>query len=212
MPRLSSIGRQAARAAASSRSCAAESSRLPMMAWAASATSSTRAATAPRLTRAAVMMPPASRRQADARADHRDVHLRARDKAEVGVARARRPGRQQERHDDLALAERQLAGPEHDVLDREVAPALGAGQARQRRRPRSGPARCRPPASRCRGCRREWRAPAPGSSRSGWRPPRRRATPARGGGCSLSSCARHRGSDPPAALLLGDRTGLRGSV
>src|SRR5512144_5246 len=57
VPRLSSIGRQAARAAASSRSWAAASSRLPTMAWAASETSSTRAATAPSETRAAVMMP-----------------------------------------------------------------------------------------------------------------------------------------------------------
>src|SRR5712691_10942270 len=61
VPRLSSMGRQTARAAASSRSCAGLSSRLPMMAWAASGTSRTRAATAPRLTRAAVMTPPPSR-------------------------------------------------------------------------------------------------------------------------------------------------------
>src|SRR5438093_4499406 len=57
VPRLSSIGRQAARAAASSRSCAGRSSRLPMMACAASGTSSTRAATAPSDTRAAVTVP-----------------------------------------------------------------------------------------------------------------------------------------------------------
>src|SRR5262249_33939046 len=57
VPRLSSIGRHAARAAASSLSCAARSSRLPMMACAASGTSSTRAATAPSDTRAAVTMP-----------------------------------------------------------------------------------------------------------------------------------------------------------
>src|SRR6266478_4465280 len=57
VPRLSSMGRQAARAAASSRSCAGASSRLPTMAWAASATSSTRAATAPSDTRAAVTRP-----------------------------------------------------------------------------------------------------------------------------------------------------------
>src|SRR5262249_37520174 len=57
VPRLSSIGRHAARAAASSLSCAGRSSRLPMMACAASGTSSTRAATAPRDTRAAVTVP-----------------------------------------------------------------------------------------------------------------------------------------------------------
>src|SRR5439155_10024526 len=61
VPRLSSMGRQAARAAASSRCCAASSSRLPMMACAAAGTSSTRAATAPSDTRAAVMVPPPSR-------------------------------------------------------------------------------------------------------------------------------------------------------
>src|ERR1700730_6525126 len=57
VPRLSSIGRQAARAAAESRSWAASSSRLPLIACAPSATSSPRAATAPRPTRAAVMVP-----------------------------------------------------------------------------------------------------------------------------------------------------------
>src|SRR2546426_2689973 len=57
VPRLSSIGRHAARAAASSLSCAARSSRLPMMACAASGTSSTRAATAPSDTRASVTVP-----------------------------------------------------------------------------------------------------------------------------------------------------------
>src|SRR6266566_3276796 len=57
VPRLSSIGRQAARAAAESRCCAASSSRLPMMACAAAGTSSTRAATAPSDTRAAVTVP-----------------------------------------------------------------------------------------------------------------------------------------------------------
>src|SRR5262245_34231662 len=60
VPRLSSIGRHAARAAASSRACAASSRRLPTIAWAASATSSTRAATAPSDTRAAVIVPAAS--------------------------------------------------------------------------------------------------------------------------------------------------------
>src|SRR5262245_6671598 len=57
VPRLSSIGRHAARAAASSRCCAASSSVLPMMARAASATSRTFSATAPSDTRAAVTVP-----------------------------------------------------------------------------------------------------------------------------------------------------------
>src|SRR5262249_22703752 len=60
VPRLSSMGRHAAPAAASSRACAASSSPLPMMACAAFVTRSTRAATAPRPTRAVVMMPLAS--------------------------------------------------------------------------------------------------------------------------------------------------------
>src|SRR6185436_6250928 len=60
VPRLSSIGAQAARAAASSRSCAGRSRRLPTMACAAAGTSNTRAATAPRDTRAAVIVPAAS--------------------------------------------------------------------------------------------------------------------------------------------------------
>ena len=82
----------------------------PTMAWAASGTSSTRAATAPSDTRAAVIVPAAVEGQAHARAHHGDVHLRARDEAQVGVARARRPGRQQEGDDDLALARARACG------------------------------------------------------------------------------------------------------
>src|SRR5215813_8939903 len=51
VPRLSSIGAQIALAAASSRSCASRSRRVPTMAVAASRTSSTRGATAPSDTR-----------------------------------------------------------------------------------------------------------------------------------------------------------------
>src|SRR5437867_5342337 len=57
VPRLSSIGRHAARAAASSRCCAATSSRVPTIACAASGTSSTFGATAPSDTRAALIVP-----------------------------------------------------------------------------------------------------------------------------------------------------------
>src|SRR2546423_6624962 len=56
VPRLSSIGAQAARAAASRRSWAPRSRRLPTMACAASRTSSTRGATAPSDTRASVIV------------------------------------------------------------------------------------------------------------------------------------------------------------
>src|SRR5262245_20333998 len=60
VPRLSSIGAHTARAAASSRSCAGRSRRLPTIAAAASGTRSTRGATAPTETRAAVIVPAAS--------------------------------------------------------------------------------------------------------------------------------------------------------
>src|SRR5439155_8091964 len=61
VPRLSSIGRHAARAAASSRAWAARSSVEPMMAPAASGTSSTFSATAPSDTRAWAITPAPSR-------------------------------------------------------------------------------------------------------------------------------------------------------
>src|SRR5437867_1997768 len=57
VPRLSSMGRHAARAAASSRPWAARSSLEPTMAWAAPGTSSTFSATAPSDTRARVIVP-----------------------------------------------------------------------------------------------------------------------------------------------------------
>src|SRR5204862_3482951 len=62
--------------------------------------------------------------QAHARADDRDVHLGARDEAQVRITRAGRARRQQEGHDDLALAEREPARSEHDVLDGDVARPL----------------------------------------------------------------------------------------
>jgi len=60
VPRLSSIGWQAAAAAAARRPSAASSSGVPISASAASGTSSGRAATAPSATRAAVQVPPSS--------------------------------------------------------------------------------------------------------------------------------------------------------
>ena len=109
VPRLSSMGWQAARAAASSRSCAGRSRRLPTMAW-----RRPRHQQHPRGHRAQRHARRGDRAaavegQAHARAHHRDVHLRARDEAQVGVARARRARRQQEGDDELALAERELA-------------------------------------------------------------------------------------------------------
>src|SRR5882724_12834388 len=57
VPRLSSIGRQAAEHAAAATLSAASSSLLPISAFAAGSTSSTVGATAPRPTRAAVQTP-----------------------------------------------------------------------------------------------------------------------------------------------------------
>src|SRR5207247_5659960 len=61
VPRLSSIGRQAALAAAASRSSALSSTFVPTSASAASLTSRMVGATAPSATRAAVQVPPPSR-------------------------------------------------------------------------------------------------------------------------------------------------------
>src|SRR5262249_34947576 len=61
VPRLSSIGRQAAEAASASRSSAFESTEVPISAFAASGTRITRSATAPSDTRAAVQTPLVSR-------------------------------------------------------------------------------------------------------------------------------------------------------
>ena len=120
VPRLSSIGWQAARAAASSFCSAASSTLLPISAAAASAHQQrARRHRAERHARGRARAA-GIERQAHAAADHGDVHLRARDEAQVGVARARRPGRQQERGDDLALGQRQLARRQHDVLDRHA--------------------------------------------------------------------------------------------
>jgi hypothetical protein len=125
VPRLSSIGWHAARAAASSFCKAASSTLLPIRAAAAGATSSGRGATAPNDTRAGRALAAAVERQAHTGAHHGDVHLRAGNKAQVGFAGARGLGRQQERGDDLALGQRQLARRQHHVLDRHLAPALG---------------------------------------------------------------------------------------
>ena len=132
VPRLSSIGRQAALAALASRSSAASSSFVPIRAAAASFTSMMVGATAPSATRAAVQVPPPSRREVDADADHRDVHLGARREALIGVARMRRPRRQEERTDDLALRQRGLARADRDLLDRHLARAIGADDPRDR--------------------------------------------------------------------------------
>ena len=102
-----------------------------MMARAASETSSTFSATAPSDTRAAVIESLPVDRQVDPHAHHGDVHLGARDEAEVRVGRALGPRWQEERRDQLALGEGQLPGTDHDVLDRHVPPALRPDHGRR---------------------------------------------------------------------------------
>ena len=65
-------------------------------------------------------------RERDTGADHGDVHLGARDEAQVGVARARRRLRHDEGDHDLAGAEAELAGPRDHVLHRHRAAAVRA--------------------------------------------------------------------------------------
>ena len=209
VPRLSSIGRHAARAAASSRSCAglvepaADDGLRPPPPPAAPAR-----ATAPSDTRAAVIVPAAVDGQAHARAHHGDVHLRARDEAQVGVARARRPRRQQERDDDLALGRaRACAGP-----------SITSSTGRSRRP--LGPARvATAPAAMSAGTLSAageplHRLPPRVARPWTWVEPMRLAASTTPGhtclsrGCSLSSAPVTAAPIAPAALLLGDRPGL----
>ena len=109
VPRLSSIGWQAARAAASSFCSAASSTLVPISAGGSRRHQQrARCHGAERHARGGAHALGVER-EADAAADHGDVHLGARDEAQIGVARARGLGRQQERGDDLALGQRQLA-------------------------------------------------------------------------------------------------------
>ena len=103
---------------------------------AAAASDQQRASAPPRRARRAprCTTPPASSVSADAAADHRDVHLGARDEAQIGVRRARRRARQAQA--DAASspgAQRGLARPGAELLDRHL--------ARRRPGPRSRTAR-----------------------------------------------------------------------
>ena len=62
--------------------------------------------------------------EADRDPDHRDVHLGARGEAQIGVAGARGPRRQEQRHHDLVAGERGLAGADRNGLDRHLAHAV----------------------------------------------------------------------------------------
>ena len=98
---------------------------LPISAFAASSTSSTVGATAPRPTRAAVH-DAVLHRQADADADHGDVHFRARDHAQVSIAGAGRTRRQFEADQDLARLQIGAAGTGGHVLHLQFAAAVRA--------------------------------------------------------------------------------------
>ena len=96
---------------------------------------------------------------------------------QIGVGRSRRARRQADLQDELARVQ---GGAARSDRDRSRPAPCGGRRARRSRRspgPRPGPARCRRPARRCRGCRPSRRGPAPGSSRSGWPPRPRPATP-----------------------------------
>ena len=97
-------------AAAASFCSAASSTVLPTRASAAAGAPAA-AARPPRPARRGppCTMPAASSVRHTPRAHHRDIHLGARNEAQIGVARARRLWRQQERGDDLALGQGELA-------------------------------------------------------------------------------------------------------
>src|SRR4051812_23700989 len=63
-------------------------------------------------------------RYVDGNADHRDVHLGARDKALIRVALTRLWPRDLELDDELALFERGAPRPDDDIFDRHLAPAV----------------------------------------------------------------------------------------
>src|SRR6516162_1557321 len=73
-------------------------------------------------------------RDIDRAADHRDVHLGARDKAQIGVGLVRFGLWYAKLYDELALLQRGLPGPGHDRLDRRFASAAGTGDDRGRAR------------------------------------------------------------------------------
>src|SRR5262245_25103205 len=111
VPRLSSIGRHAARAAASSRSWAGRSRALPTMARAASGTSRTFSATAARATRARVTAPEASMaRLTPAPTTAMSISVRGMKRRYASLARFSRAGSRKEATSS-PLASESLRGP-----------------------------------------------------------------------------------------------------
>ena len=125
MPRLSSIGLQAALAAAATAPSVSSSSGRPATAASASVTRTTVGATAPRAMTRTGAAPGLVQRDPGAHADDRDVHLGAGDEPQVGVAGAGGRKVELELHDELAGPERRLAGAGDDVLDGDRAGRAG---------------------------------------------------------------------------------------
>ena len=138
----------------------------PISASAAASTSSTVGATAPSPTRAAVQTPSFSVRLTPT-ANDSDVHFRARNHAQIGVAGTRRPRRQLETDEDFAGLQVGAARTGRHLFHLHLAAAVRPlhgddGTGRDHRA-----ARCRRPASHCRDYRRRRPAPGPAWNRSG---------------------------------------------
>ena len=120
VPRLSSIGRQAALQAAAALASAASSSLEPISALRRRLDQEHRRRDGPE-TDASGGAGSIFNRQADAAPHDGDVHLGARDHAQVGVARALRTRRQGKGNDDLAGLEVETARPLRHLLDGKLA-------------------------------------------------------------------------------------------
>ena len=129
VPRLSSIGRQAARQAATILAIAA---RVDLAAeQCGSGVLYEQAGRGHRADRNAGSRARAAvvERQVDRDPCHRDIHLGARGEAQIGIARTLGARGEEERGDDLVLGERGLAGAGRDLLDRHLAHAFAADDA-----------------------------------------------------------------------------------
>ena len=123
-------------------------------------------------------------RDVDAGADDRDVHLGARDEAQIGVARSA-PARFGRRNSTMnsSVPSEVRPGPVAMLSTGTSRRPFGPDDTQSRPR-RSAPARCRRPARHCTDCRRAMRGPGPGSSRSG-----SRASTTPGQACASASCS-----------------------
>ena len=147
-------GRSPARAALSS---AASSSFLPISDSDASAAKIGVAATAPGDPRGATRSSSGSSGHRAAHADHRDIHLIARDEAQIGVRECVPGASISNSTSNSPGCSTVRPGAVHKVLDRNHALALGSDHARLARRAQSAPEWRRPRAIRCTDCRRPTR-------------------------------------------------------